>query len=69
MGGVLDAMVAGGPIWPADMQPMEIMMIVAGKRGSPEIPLGTAGLDEGLLSSTLSNLVYRENPYSYKKCQ
>ena len=23
MGGVLDAMVAGGPIWPADMQPME----------------------------------------------
>jgi hypothetical protein len=27
-----------------------------------------AGLDEGLLSLSLSNLVYMENPYSYKKC-
>jgi hypothetical protein len=28
-----------------------------------------AGLDEGLLALPLSNLVYMENPYSYKKCQ
>jgi hypothetical protein len=28
-----------------------------------------AGLDEGFLSFSLSNLVYMENPYSYKKCQ
>jgi hypothetical protein len=28
-----------------------------------------AGLDEGLLPLTLSNLLYMENPYSYKKCQ
>ena len=28
-----------------------------------------AGLDEGLLSLTLSNLLYMENPYGYKKCQ
>jgi hypothetical protein len=28
-----------------------------------------AGLDEGLLSLSLSNLLYMENPYSYKKCQ
>ena len=28
-----------------------------------------AGLDEGLLSVSLSNLLYMENPYSYKKCQ
>jgi serine/threonine protein kinase len=42
LGCVLDAMVTGGSIWPADSQPMEIMMTVAGKRGSPEIPVGTA---------------------------
>jgi hypothetical protein len=28
-----------------------------------------AGLDEGLLSLSLHNLLYMENPYSYKKCQ
>jgi hypothetical protein len=28
-----------------------------------------AGLDEGLLSLSLSNLLYMENPYSYKKFQ
>jgi hypothetical protein len=28
-----------------------------------------AGLDEGLLSLTLSNLLYMENPYSHKKCR
>ena len=28
-----------------------------------------AGLDEGLLSLSLSNLLYMENPYSYNKCQ
>ena len=28
-----------------------------------------AGLDEGLLSLSLSNLLYMENPYGYKKCQ
>ena len=28
-----------------------------------------AGLDEGLLPLTLSNLLCMENPYSYKKCQ
>ena len=28
-----------------------------------------AVLDEGLLSLSLSNLLYMENPYSYKKCQ
>ena len=28
-----------------------------------------AGLDEGLLSLRLSNLLYVENFYSYKKCQ
>ena len=30
----------------------------------------TAGLDEGLLQFSLSNLLYMENPYIYKKkCQ
>ena len=28
-----------------------------------------AGLDEGILSSSFPNLLYMENPYSYKKCQ
>jgi hypothetical protein len=28
-----------------------------------------AGLDEGLMSLTLSNLLYMENPYGCKKCQ
>ena len=28
-----------------------------------------AGLDEGRLSLSLSNLLYMENPYSYKKYQ
>jgi hypothetical protein len=28
-----------------------------------------AGLDEGLLPLSPSNLLYMENPYSYKKCQ
>jgi hypothetical protein len=28
-----------------------------------------AGLDEGLLSLSLSNLLYMDNPYSYKKFQ
>jgi hypothetical protein len=28
-----------------------------------------AGLDEGLLSFALSNLLYIENPYSHKKCR
>jgi hypothetical protein len=28
-----------------------------------------AGLDKGLLSLSLSNLLYMENPYSYKKFQ
>ena len=34
----------------------------------PDIP-GGASLDEGLLSLSLSNLLYMENPYSYQKCQ
>jgi hypothetical protein len=29
----------------------------------------SAGLDEGLLSLFLSNLLYLESPYSYNKCQ
>jgi hypothetical protein len=29
----------------------------------------SAGLDEGLLSLSLHNLLYMENPYSYKACQ
>jgi hypothetical protein len=29
----------------------------------------TAGLDEGLLSLFLSNLLHMENPYSYNTCQ
>ena len=33
------------------------------------IPNSQAGLDEGLLSLSLSNLLYMENPYSYKKFQ
>ena len=28
-----------------------------------------AGLDEGLLSFSFSNLLYMENPYSYNTCQ
>jgi hypothetical protein len=32
-------------------------------------PDSPAGLDEGLLPFSLSNLLYTENPYSYKKCQ
>ena len=36
----------------------------AGGRG-----LARRGLDEGLLSLNLSNLLYMENPYSYKKWQ
>ena len=28
-----------------------------------------AGLDEGLRSLSLPNLLYMKNPYSYKKCQ
>ena len=28
-----------------------------------------ASLDEGFLSLSLSNLLYMDNPYSYKKCQ
>ena len=31
--------------------------------------IDAAGLDEGLLSLSLSNLLYMDNPYSYKKCQ
>ena len=31
--------------------------------------LDAAGLDEGLLSLSLSNLLYMENPHSHKKCQ
>ena len=34
-------MLTGGPIWPVDSQPMEIMMTVAAKRGSPEVPDAT----------------------------
>jgi hypothetical protein len=30
---------------------------------------GGVGLDEGLPSLNLANLLYTENPYSYKKCQ
>ena len=41
LGGVLTSMVVGGPIWPADIQPMEVMMTVAVKRGSPEVPAAT----------------------------
>jgi hypothetical protein len=49
------------------------------KPNKPELPMsaaeawaaadaeGLAGLDEGLLSLTPSNLLYMENPYSYKK--
>ena len=32
-------------------------------------PATSAGLDEGLLQFSLSNLLYMENPYSYKKYQ
>ena len=31
--------------------------------------IDAAGLDEGLLSLSLPNLLYVENPCSYKKCQ
>ena len=38
-------------------------------QGSPERDLARAGLDEGLLPLSPSNLLYIENPYSYKKFQ
>jgi CRP-like cAMP-binding protein len=34
-----------------------------------KVDLHAAGLDEGLLSLSLSNLLSMDNPYSYKKCQ
>jgi hypothetical protein len=34
-----------------------------------EAGVDPAGLDEGLLSLPLSNLLYMENPYSFKKYQ
>jgi hypothetical protein len=37
--------------------------------GAPDPNALPAGLDEGLLSLSLSNLLYMENPYSNKKCQ
>ena len=41
LGCVLVAMLTGGLIWPVGATPMEIMMTVAGKRGSPEVPAAT----------------------------
>jgi hypothetical protein len=35
----------------------------------PAIQFDGAGLDEGLLSLSLSNLLQMDNPYKYKKCQ
>ena len=32
-------------------------------------PYHGAGLDEGLLQFSLSNLLYTDNPYGYKECQ
>jgi hypothetical protein len=43
-----------------------------GARPRPRYPEGRraeAGLDEGLLPLSLSDLLYMENPYGYKKCQ
>ena len=34
--------------------------------GNGTVPIALAGLDEGLLSLSLSDLLYMENPYSYK---
>ena len=34
-----------------------------------QLAAAAAGLDEGLLSLSLSNLLYMENPYNYKKFQ
>ena len=36
---------------------------------APPPPTPPAGLDEGLASLSLSNLLYIENPYIYNKCQ
>ena len=36
---------------------------------APGLAAQLAGLDEGFLQVHLSNLLYMENPYSYKKCQ
>ena len=41
LGCVLVAMLTGGLIWPVGATPMEIMMTVAGKRSSPEVPAAT----------------------------
>ena len=41
LGCVLTAMLTGGPIWPVDSQPMEIMATVMMKRGSPKVPDAT----------------------------
>ena len=48
---VLTAMLTGGPIWPVDSQPMEIMMTVAAKRGSPEVPDAMASSRSAVASS------------------
>ena len=41
----------------------------ASTRSASSAPSRSATLDEGLLSLYLSNLLYMENTYSYKKCQ
>jgi hypothetical protein len=54
------------------------MYIVQDVTGPGALPLGCcalsllgtrAGSDEGLLPLSFSNLLYMENPYSYKECQ
>ena len=40
-----------------------------GSRDGLIAPIVSAGLDEGLLSFSRSDLLYMENPYSYKKFQ
>jgi hypothetical protein len=48
---------------------LEQLNVVAGRTDCGDAAGVAAGLDEGLLSFSLSNLLYMDNPYSYKKCQ
>ena len=42
---------------------------LSGNATAHRAAMSKAGLDEGLLQFSLSNLLYMKNPYSYKKCQ
>eukprot|EP01052_Picozoa_sp_SAG31_P040876 SAG31_NODE_6040_length_2197_cov_1.075786_1_plen_708_part_00 len=54
LGCVLAAMLTGGLLWPADIQPMEIMMVVAVNRSSPEVPESTPAPLAALISRCFS---------------